>query len=91
MSIENVSAGLNCQAAFAALGKDNGECAKIAAGMLKHPRLAAIVEHACLYSYEQANGEIVGAIDWMAILKWVMANGPAILAGLLQLFAFFGI
>ena len=73
--------------AFAAAG--NAECARIAAAMGVHPRLQAAVENIALHAYERANGPLVGAPDWSAIVAWLVANAPAIVQVILMVISVF--
>ena len=57
----------------------------------KRPRIGRLVEHYILAKYEDAKGDIVGVVDWAAVIAWFVANIGQILQLLLSFLALFGV
>lgn len=88
----------NCLGVFKAAAGDKRltaakrrQCDRIARAMVRHPRLGVAVQARLLHAYEKENGMLVGAIPWLAIFEWLIANGPAIIKMILSLLALFGL
>jgi len=85
------ASGKTCQQGFETLAKTNAQCAKVAAFMSanKHPLINKIIENRCLAAYQSAHPGVT-AIDWQAIINWVITNGPAIMQFVMMLVSLFG-
>jgi hypothetical protein len=57
-----------------------------------HPRIDRMVQHLILAKYEQANPTTdVTAVDWTAVIQWLVDNLPTILKLVMSLLAIFGL
>jgi len=56
------------------------------------PRIGRIIQHIILNRYEEAHPEAdVTAVDWTAVIEWLVENLPTILKMILSILAIFGL
>lgn len=67
------------------------KCERICDAMARNKRFARAAQERMLAAYEEENGEIVGAVNWQAILDWFIANGPAIIKFIMSIMALFAV
>ena len=99
---EAVAAPQSCREMMIALGKgydpkltseQQAMCARLGRIMQRHPRVGHRLEDIILMAYEHDTGVDVhlAAVDWQAVIAWLVANMPKILEILLSLLALFGL